>query len=71
MTARVIEPATERIAKALDIAKRYSQIDGAWHKAWSIDQIVRALFETEEDYKAWVAEYENDGEYEWDTGIAP
>ena len=71
MTSRVIEPATERINKALEIAWEYSQIDGAHHKAWSIDQMVRALFETEEDYKRWVSEYENDGEYYWDIGIAP
>lgn len=71
MTSIVIEPATERINKALEIAWEYSQIDGAHHKSWSIDQMVRALFETEEDYKRWVSEYENDGEYYWDTGIAP
>jgi hypothetical protein len=63
--------AEQRIQKALDIAWRYSQIDGAWHKAWSIDQMVRALFENEDDYKKWVYEYENDGEYTWDVGIAP
>lgn len=71
MTSRVIEPATERINKALRIAWEYSQIDGEHHKAWTIDQMVRTLFETEEDYKRWVSEYENDGEYYWDTGIAP
>ena len=62
---------SERIQKALDIAWQYSQIDGAWHKAWSIDQMVRALCGSEEAYNAWVAEYENNGEYEWDIGIAP
>jgi hypothetical protein len=61
----------QNIEKALDIAFRYSQIDGDHHKAWSIDQMVRALLGTEEKYKAWVAMYENNGEYEWDVGITP
>lgn len=33
----------DRIDKALDYAVRYGQIDGDHHKAWVIDQIVRAL----------------------------
>ena len=32
-----------RILRALDIALNYSQIDGGHHKAWVIDQMVRAL----------------------------
>lgn len=35
--------ADERIAKALDFAVRYGGIDGDHHKAWVIDQMVRAL----------------------------
>ncbi len=61
--------AEQRIKAALAIAVRYSQIDGAHHKAWSIDQMVRAL--TGNDYAAWVKEYENNDEYLWDVGIAP
>lgn len=30
-------------AKALDLATSYGQIDGSHHKAWTIDQMVRAL----------------------------
>lgn len=33
----------ERIQKALNCAFQYSQFDGNHHKAWAIDQIVRAL----------------------------
>lgn len=70
---------SERIQKALDIAWHYAQIDGAWHKTWTIDQMVRALCGSEEAYNSWVAEYtkpfiNDDGEpdyYPWDTGIAP
>lgn len=35
--------AEKRIAKAIEIALEYGQIDGDHHKAWTIDQIVRAL----------------------------
>lgn len=69
----------EQIDKALEIAWRYSQIDGAHHKAWVIDQMVRALCGREEVYKEFISEYtkpfvsplsEND-HYNWDEGIAP
>ena len=69
--------ADERIQKAMEIAWCYSQNDGAHHKAWVIDQMVRALCETEDIYKQWVADYtkpfsDNPGDYyEWDVGIAP
>lgn len=67
----------ERVRKALDIAWQYSQIDGAHHKAWAIDQMVRVLCGSEEEYAKWVANYEEpesdnpDDYYEWDCGIAP
>jgi hypothetical protein len=71
------------IEAALELA---SNIDGAHHKQWIIDQMVRAL--TGDDYDAWVtlyqhcggsclfhdgasdAEYCDEG-YSWDEGIAP
>lgn len=63
----------ERIKKALDIAAEYGQIDGAHHKMWTIDQMVRVL--TGEEYEKFVSDYEYDketgDEYEWDTGISP
>lgn len=65
----------ERIEMALGVAFSYSQIDGAHHKAWIIDQMVRALLGIEK-YDDWVKEYEKNDEdeddpYEWDKGIAP
>lgn len=59
--------------KALGIANQYGGIDGAHHKAWVIDQMVRAILG--EHYEAWVKVF-CDGEdgpntYEWDEGIAP
>jgi hypothetical protein len=65
----------QRIDAALEIANRYSQIDGAHHKAWVIDQMVRALLPHPADYEAFVRRHK-DGEdgpetYDWDEGITP
>lgn len=62
-----------RVAVALEIAAGYGTTDGAHHKMWVIDQMVRAL--TGDEYPKWVAGF-NDGEdgpntYQWDEGIAP
>lgn len=65
----------EHIETALELAFMYSQIDGSHHKAWVIDQMVRALLG--EDYDDWIKKYngdvDEDGEYEyeWDEGVAP
>lgn len=65
----------EKIKNALSYAWSYGQIDGSHHKMWVIDQMVRALCETQEEYNNWVEAYEaplSDEEYYiWDTGIAP
>jgi hypothetical protein len=70
-----LEEENLKVKVALDLAYEYAQIDGAHHKAWVLDQMVRALHGDENKYKKWVREFE-DGEdgphtYEWDTGIAP
>ena len=63
----------ERIVKALELATDYGNIDGAHHKAWVIDQLVRVL--AGENYEGWVrfAKRGSDGPdtYSWDEGIAP
>lgn len=77
----------ERIKNALEIAVSCSQIDGAHHKAWAIDQMVRALTgcsfdtewsyckETNSEYAEFIKKYcEEDGDpeaYSWEEGIAP
>lgn len=59
----------EKIARALDIANNYGTIDGAHHKMWVIDQMVRVLVGLETSYhKNYNSE---DEDYPWDTGIAP
>lgn len=69
-----------RITKALEIAFNYSQIDGDHHKAWAIDQMIRALcgckqnkeesgdfLDESDEYLQFVNKYEHDddGEKQW------
>lgn len=54
----------DRIDEALIVAADYGQYDGAHHKTWVIDQMIRAL--TGEDYPEWVSEYDY-----WDEGTPP
>ncbi len=64
----------EKIKAALDIAMQSGGVDGAHHKAWVIDQMVRIL--AGDGYETWVEEHNHPGdapgdEYEWDVGISP
>ena len=66
-------PAMRAIGEAIAIAEQYGHTAGDHHKAWVIDQMVRAL--TGVDYEAWVAAYEA-GEsgpmtYIWIQGVEP
>lgn len=75
----------KRIENALAFLSIWGQVEGDHHKAWVIDQVVRALcgcewnfndsFFQNEEYKDWVSGYCYDDshvmEYEWDIGIAP
>lgn len=61
-----------KISKALNIAFQYGQTDGAHHKAWVIDQMVRVL--TGESYDHWIETYcyvDSEEVYDRDKGIAP
>jgi hypothetical protein len=58
----------ERINKAVEIALGHGQTDGAHHKLWVIDQMLRALLAHK--YESTIAEWCG-REDEWDTGIAP
>lgn len=60
-----------KVRNALNIAFALGQTDGSHHKAWVINLMVKTLLETPQAYAEWVAEYENNGEYEWDVGVAP
>ncbi len=62
-----------RIAAALALIDRYGGIDGAHHKQWVLDQVVRVL--AEDKYSEWVEMHcgapNGPGTYDWDTGITP
>lgn len=64
---------TGRVNQALDLIDRYGGTDGAHHKQWVLDQVVRAL--AGDGYATWVADHcsGEDGynTYDWDTGVAP
>jgi hypothetical protein len=64
-----------KIAKALDIADRYGTADGAHHKMWVIDQMVRLLCGNKREYIRWIAKHSkgDDGPntYSWDEGVPP
>ena len=57
-----------RIAKALEFASEYGTVDGAHHKMWVIDQMVRALTgcpvvtKSAVDYQGTSYTYEAQGE---------
>jgi hypothetical protein len=61
------------IRRSLDLIRQYGGIDGAHHKQWVLDQVVRAL--TGPGYQDWVAAQRagEDGPetYDWDEGVAP
>lgn len=64
---------TEKIEKAIELAVMYGGIDGAHHKTWVIDQMVRALAGDKYDKIVADACAGEDGPdtFEWDCGIAP
>ncbi len=70
-----------RIGAALEVALKYGATDGAHHKMWVIDQMVRSLtncpneHDKSPEYEAFLDNFIEDDEGEevcyWDTGIAP
>lgn len=71
-----VDLAQERRKKVQELVTQYGMIDGAHHKQWVIDQVMRTLLGAEL-YKSWVKDMnimrDVDGElYDpWDEGIAP
>lgn len=63
----------DRIEKAISLAIQYGGIDGAHHKTWVIDQMVRVL--AGDRYAEIIADAKagEDGpeSYGWDEGIPP
>lgn len=72
--------ADKRIEVALEFIMQYGGIDGAHHKQFALDQVVRILTNSTPHadtygYMEWVRKYESgeDGPltFEWYTGVAP
>lgn len=63
----------KRIQKAIELAVRYGGIDGAHHKDWVIDQMVRVL--AGDKYEQIVADAcageKGPDTFDWNVGIAP
>jgi len=61
------------VEQALELINTFGGIDGAHHKQWVLDQVVRIL--SGDNYPKWVAEHKQGDEgpdtYDWDEGIAP
>ncbi len=59
-----------KIDLAVNIALRFGMIDGAHHKQWVIDQMLRSLLDSH--YDETMRNYNSAQDYEkWDMGIAP
>jgi len=67
------KPEPSPVVEALHLAVRYGGIDGAHHKTWVIDQMVRILAGNNYDAIVTAAKAGEDGPdtYGWDEGIAP
>lgn len=81
MTTDIVQEETkvvtdsEKIQKALELIHNYGTTDGAHHKTWVLDHVVRELCGDIVTYGEWVRNFEagEDGPhtYEWDTGTPP
>ncbi len=69
----VVKSLEDRVNMAVELAGNYGSTDGAHHKMWVIDQMVRIL--SDDRYEDFVAAVKHGDEgpetYEWDEGIAP
>lgn len=76
-TTKEIFNCTETEAKALNLIFRYGGIDGAHHKDWVLNQVVRVI--TKDKYLDFVAfakkgeigKLDGPDEYNYEEGIAP
>ena len=63
----------EKITAAINIAVEYGGTDGAHHKDWVIDQMVRALADDKYESIVAAAKAGEDGPdtHSWEEGIPP
>jgi hypothetical protein len=55
------------VSKAISLAKEALQIDGANHKQWYLEEILKSLDVDLKEYKNRL----NKEDYDWEEGIAP
>jgi len=62
-----------KIEQAIDLIVRYGGIDGAHHKDWVLDQVVRILADMkyEKIVREAKARERGPNTYDWNVGIAP
>jgi len=68
-----IDTLENRANNTVYVAQSFAQIDGAHHKMWTIDKMLRELL-GKDGYVQFVKVYEEPYEgvkHEWETGIAP
>jgi len=63
---------SHRVERSIELISQYGGIDGAHHKQWLLNELIKTLAD---DYDGWVKSYEEgeDGPktYKWDIGVAP
>lgn len=68
-----LDTVQKTVKEAIELIVQYGGIDGAHHKDWVLDQVVRKL--AGEQYDEIVAEAkkgeDGDETYSWECGIAP
>lgn len=70
MTDSLQVPLQDRINDAVEMILWCGQIDGAHHKMWVLDQVLRTLLQ--DLYDDAIEDYcGEDNYYDWDTGRAP
>lgn len=66
-------PSADDLCEIVGMIEHYGMIDGAHHKQWLIDQVLRRLMPGY--YSHWREAYDEDsretGYSEWDEGIVP
>lgn len=67
----LLAEAQTREQRVLDLIVDYGSIDGAHHKQWVLDQIIRVIIGV--NYEAFIEAYmrNDEGNVAWDVGIAP
>lgn len=64
-----MDEAEKRIDQAIFLGLNCGSNDGAHHKMWVIDQMLRIL--AGDDYERYIRNFEDGGIYSWDIGSAP